>query len=84
MSDRTSLGPGEIEKRFGYHKATIEGPNATLPDHRDLRLLFREFAERLDAILIPSRAKSMTFIELESTSMWAHKAVAERAPVVSE
>lgn len=80
----TSLGAAEIEHRFGFHKATIEGENATLPLHRDTRLLFREFAERLDEILPPGRAKSVAFTDLENASMWAHKAIAETAPAVTE
>lgn len=74
----------EIEHRFGFHKATIEGENATLPLHRDTRLLFREFAERLDALLPAGRAKSVAFMELENASMWAHKSIAELAPAISE
>jgi len=83
MSNAT-IGPDEIEHRFGFHKATIEGDNATLPKHRDLRLLFREFAEVLDEILPDSRAKSVAFTELENASMWAHKAIAEQAPAIRE
>jgi hypothetical protein len=79
-----SVGAVEIEHRFGFHKATIEGENATLPLHRDTRLLFREFAERLDALLPAGRAKSVAFTNLEDASMWAHKAIAETAPVISE
>lgn len=79
-----SLGAEEIEHRFGFHKATIEGDNATLPKHRDTRLLFREFAERLDEILPAGRAKSVAFTELENASMWAHKSIAELAPAVRE
>jgi hypothetical protein len=78
------LGAAEIEHRFGFHKATVEGENATLPKHRDTRLLFREFAERLDAILPAGRAKSVAFTDLENASMWAHKAIAETAPAVRE
>lgn len=80
----SQLGPEEIEHRFGFHKATIEGENATLPKHRDLRLKFREFAEFLDEVLPGGRAKSVAFTELENASMWSHKAVAEHAPVVKE
>ena len=79
-----SLGPEEIEHRFGFHKATVEGDNATLPQHVKTRLLFRRFAEELDEILPPGRAKSVSFTELEAASMWAHKAIAEQAPTVSE
>ncbi len=78
------MSPEEIEHRFGFHKATIEGDNATLPKHRDARLLFREFAEKLDKLAPEGRAKSVMFTELENASMWFHKAVAETAPVVKE
>lgn len=78
------LGAEEIEHRFGFHKATIEGPEATLPAHREVRLLFRELGEKLDRLLPPGRTRSVAFTELETASMWAHKAIAEQAPVVSE
>lgn len=78
------IGKEEIEHRFGFHKATVEGPEATLPKHRDVRLKFREFAEFLDEVLPKSRAKSVAFTELENASMWSHKAIAETAPVVRE
>lgn len=78
------IGSEEIEHRFGFHKATIEGDNATLPKHRDLRLAFRAFGEMLDEVLPEGRAKSVAFTELENTSMWSHKAIAETAPVISE
>ena len=78
------LGREEIEHRFGFHKATIEGENATLPKHRDTRLKFREFAGWLDEVLPDGRAKSVAFTELENASMWAHKSIAETAPVVRE
>lgn len=79
-----SLGAAEIEHRFGFHKATIEGDNATLPMHRDTRLAFRSFAEFLDEMLPDGRAKSVMFTELENASMWAHKSIAELAPVITE
>jgi hypothetical protein len=78
------LGKDEIENKFGFHKATVEGENATLPRHRDLRLKFREFAEFLDTLLPEGRAKTVAFTELETASMWAHKAIAETAPAVRE
>lgn len=78
------IGAEEIEHRFGFHKATVEGENATLPKHRDIRLKFREFAEFLDKVLPESRAKAVAFTELENASMWSHKAVAEKAPLVGE
>lgn len=78
------LGRDEIEHRFGFHKATVEGGNATLPKHRDIRILFREFADRLDEILMDGRAKSVAFTHLEDASMWSHKAIAEGAPLIEE
>lgn len=78
------LGRDEIESRFGFHKATIEGDNATLPRHALLRKAFKEFANRLDEVLVDGRAKSIAFTHLEDVSMWSHKAVAEDAPLVDE
>lgn len=83
MSNVT-LGAEEIEHRFGFHKATIEGDNATLPKHREVRLAFKDFAARLDEILVPGRAKNVAFTTLEDASMWCHKAIAETAPVFKE
>lgn len=78
------IDKAEIEHRFGFHKATIEGENATLPKHRELRLAFKAFAEQLNKVLPEGRAKSVAFTELENASMWAHKAVAELAPLIEE
>lgn len=79
-----SFGSEEINHRFGFHKATIEGENATLPRHARLRKAFKEFAGVLDEVLPPGRAKSVSFTELENASMWAHKAVAEQAPAIED
>lgn len=79
-----TLGPEEIEFRFGFHKGTTEGPNATAPQHADLRVKFRDFAELLDVVLPESRAKALTMTQLETTAMWAHKAIAEQAPLSKE
>lgn len=78
------IGRDEIENRFGFHKATVEGNNATLPRHTLLRKLFKEFAGRLDEILEDGRAKSVAFTNLEDASMWSHKAIAEDAPLIPE
>jgi len=80
----TMLGPEQIEHRFGFHKATVEGDNATLPRHRDTRLMYREFAEWLDELLPDSREKSLVFTALQEASMWSHCAIAMDAPTVSE
>lgn len=79
-----SIGTKEIYHRLGFHKATIEGENATLPQHREVRLRLIEVGIWLDELLPPGRAKNVAFTQLEDASMWAHKAIAETAPVVSE
>lgn len=84
IGSNISVGKKEIENRFGFHKATIEGQEATLPKHKSLRLVFREFAEYLDGILIDGRAKEVAFERLEDASMWSHKAVAELSPLIGE
>lgn len=76
-----SIGFPEIEARFGFHKGTIEGPNATVPRHAYLRNEFKDFAGMLDALLPRGRAKDEALVELENSSMWAHKAIANTAPV---
>lgn len=84
MEDNTSIGREEIEHRFGFHKATVEGANATVPVHRDIRRLFVELGVQLDALLPPGRGKATAFTQLQDASMWMHWAVAEQAPVVNE
>lgn len=79
-----ALGRDEIERRFGFHKATVEGENATLPRHRNLRIGFREFAARLDEALPEGREKALVFTALQEASMWSHCAVAMEAPIVDE
>lgn len=78
------LGKDEIEARFGFHKATIEGDNATVPDHALVRKLYKRFVERLDEILPDGRYKSLAMTDLEQASMWSHKSIAERAPLIQE
>jgi hypothetical protein len=78
------LGEAEIQNRFGFHKGTIEGDNASAPKHRNLRIEFMEFANFLDRVLPEGRARSVAFTELETASMWAHKSIAETVPVVEE
>jgi hypothetical protein len=74
----------EIESRFGQHKATIEGPDATLPKHTDLRAEFKKFVAFLDEKLPDGRYKDLLHDDLERVSMWAHKAIAQTAPVDTE
>ena len=84
------VGKEEIRNRFGFHKASIEGPNATGPKHHDLRLAFIDFAEYLDSVLPDQQTpngrsvKDVAFERLEDASMWSHKAIAETAPIVVE
>lgn len=78
------IGKEEIEHRFGVHKATLEGPNATAPKHVNLRKEFRQFAEFLDSILPDGREKSLAFTELENSSMWSHKSIATEAPLIED
>lgn len=79
-----SVGSKEIESRFGTHKATIEGPEATAPKHYELRVKFKEFANYLDEVLPPGKLKRWVFKALETSSMWAHKSIAEKAPLLIE
>lgn len=81
-SDNRSLGEEEIKNRLGFHKGTVEGPNATAPMHAYLRVAWMEFADMLDRLIPPGRAKSVMFTELEAAAMWSHKGIAELAPVV--
>lgn len=78
--DRSSLGWEEIRNRFGYHKPTEENRH----DHIALRRDYRSFAEMLDQVLPPGRAKACALTALEEASMWSHKAIAELAPVIDE
>lgn len=75
------LGEDEINNRFGFHKATIEGAEATKPKHANLRHAFVDFAAYLDEVLPDGRYKSLMFTELENASMWAHKSIAQTAPL---
>lgn len=84
MYDRPTIGEDEIESRFGFHNASIEGASATIPRHARLRTLFKEFANELDTMIPHGRYKSLAFTELENASMWAHKSIAEAAPILVE
>lgn len=74
------LGLEEIKNRFGFHKGT----DVTMPKHQIVRESFKELSTILDETLPDGRAKSVAFTKLEEASMWANKAVAELAPVVTE
>lgn len=79
-----ALSEIEIENRFGFHKATIEGPDATAPKHALLRRKFKEFVAFLDDELPDGRYKSLMLTDLENASMWSHKATAESAPLAQD
>lgn len=74
-----TLPDEEINNRFGYH----QGTSTTMPKHAMMREAFKAFAVRLDEALPPGRAKAVAFTQLEETEMWAMKAIAEMAPVVT-
>lgn len=78
------LGEKEIQSRFGFHKATIEGVEATVPKHSDIRYQFMAFAKMLDETLPEGRYKALMWTELENASMWAHKSIAETAPLSTD
>lgn len=75
-----AFGPEEIRNRFGYHKPNES--NQAL--HVQMRLKFMSFANFLDQVLPAGRAKNEAMTQLENTSMWTHKAIAEMAPVFDE
>lgn len=76
--------PEEIEQRFGFHKATLEGEDATAPKHISMRKRYKDFAYALDELLPDGREKSLAFTALEEAAMWSHKAVARTAPLEKE
>lgn len=78
------ISEADIEHKFGFHKATVDGENPTLPRHRDVRRLFKDLLRELERIVPDGRAKSVMITELETASMWANKAVAELAPTLLE
>ena len=80
QEDNRSLEHSEIQNRYGYHKGT----EITGPQHQMCRAKFMEMAEFLDALLPGGRAKALAMTELETASMWANKAIAEQAPIVTE
>jgi hypothetical protein len=75
-----TLGQGKIESRLGVHKQT----DLTAPKHSQLRRLFKQVMTELDEILPAGREREKALTELETASMWAHKSVASRAPVIHE
>lgn len=71
----------EIAQRFGFHRATIEGPEATLPRHTMLRRAYIAFVGDLNRVLPEGRYSDLAMDCMENASMWAHKAIASKAPL---
>jgi hypothetical protein len=82
------LDNNEIENRFGFHKAAIEGPESATEIHKNLRIAFKEFAavlvQMLPADASAKRYRNLAYDDLERSSMWAHKAVAQMMPTIQE
>lgn len=78
--DMNSIGEIEIQKRFKYFQlATSQEDRAVKSkQHLALEILYIDMARALDAALPVGRAKSLALTELESSSMWAHKAIEEQ------
>lgn len=74
----------DINHRFGFHKAAIEGPGLTTGSHADLRREFKDFVTWLNDGIPASREAALMFTALEEASMWAHKAIAMSDPLVEE
>ena len=71
----------DVAHRFGFHKATIEGPEATQPRHVLLRRAFMAFVGDLVTLLPEGRYKDLAVDDLERAAMWAHKSIASQAPL---
>lgn len=78
------ISDSDIQNRFGFHKATIEGPESSTALHAQLRREFMSFATLLNNNLERSREASLAFTALEEASMWAHKAIAAGDPLIKE
>lgn len=78
------LSPDDIEHRFGVHRATIEGPEATNAVHAELRRNFKSFVTGLNSRMPKGREAALAFTALEEASMWAHKAIAAQDPILTD
>lgn len=75
-----SIGEMEIQKRFNYYPPdTEEGRVDKSQMHLTCQILYIEMARALDILLPQGREKAVAFTELESSSMWAHKAIEQHA-----
>lgn len=80
MNEPTPEMLAESQSRYGWHKGT----EVTGPMHQAVRTFYAEMDAFLQAQLPDGRAKSLARTALEESAMWANKAVAELAPVVTE
>jgi hypothetical protein len=67
-----AISTSDVERRFTYHRP--EGQKVM--DHDDVRLEFRAFADKMNAIVPRGREASLFFTALEEASFWAHAAIA--------
>ena len=66
----------EINKTYNYHKPSTAG----LDKITKLRAKFSELHNLIEEIAPHSRERSVAFTELETTAMWAIKAVVVNDP----
>lgn len=60
-----------MKKTYAYHKPSNDG----LDKIRELREAFSALHDKIDALAPTSREKSVALTNLETTAMWAIKAV---------
>ncbi len=60
-----------MKKTYAYHRPSDAGLNTT----RMLRVAFSQMHEMIDKLAPDSREKSVALTNLETTAMWAIKAV---------
>ena len=69
------LSEVEMEKRFGRYKHRPKDAPSIAPVHRDFRTMFKQFADEVEAWLPDGRYKELAMTDLESSLLWAHKAI---------
>ena len=69
----------ELEEKFGFHKQT----ELSTRQHHAVRAAYLTFAQTLDRILPDGEEKMIAFVDLESSAMWCHKAIAKTAPLAA-
>ena len=65
-----------IDKPFAYHKPSEDG----LDKITKLRVAFSDLKARIEQVASPSRERSIALTELETSAMWAIKAVVFNDP----